>query len=98
MGLASTFARLLPHPPAFWRPERPEAAAAPLGRVDDPGAISGFGALDEELAQAIQPQQVAGTKTLGWRRSVLVAVALGGCVAVVLLARQLASAPPRPVG
>jgi signal transduction histidine kinase len=61
------------------------------------GAISGFGALDEELAQAIQPGERSRAPTIGWRRVVLVAVALMGCVLVFLLARQLASAPTLPL-
>ncbi|MFO1265845.1 MAG: hypothetical protein U1F25_17145 [Rubrivivax sp.] len=62
------------------------------------GAISGFGALDEELAQAIQPgEPTSNAPTIGWRRAVLVAVALAGCGLVFLLARQLAVAPSLPL-
>lgn len=62
------------------------------------GVISGFGALDEELAQAIQPgETTSGAPTIGWRRAVLVVVALAGCGLVFLLARQLAVAPSLPV-
>ena len=90
MGLTAALRRLAPRffgPAAAWSPDSISAAVAGFG------VISGFGALDEELQQAIQPGERSSAPTIGWRRAVLVAVALTGCLLVFLLARQLALAP-----
>jgi len=90
MGLFSALRRLFPRvggPAGPWSTDSISAAVSGFG------AISGFGALDEELQQAIQPGERSRAPTIGWRRVVLVAVALTGCLLVFLLARQLATAP-----
>ncbi|MBI5720642.1 MAG: histidine kinase [Burkholderiales bacterium] len=90
MGFFAPLRRLVRRfvgPAGPWSPDSISAAVSGFG------VISGFGALDEELAQAIQPGERSGAPTIGWRRAVLVAVALTGCLFVFLLARQLALAP-----
>jgi len=90
MGLFSALRRLFPR---FSGPAGPWSTDSISAAVSGFGAISGFGALDEELQQAIQPGERSRAPTIGWRRVVLVAVALTGCLLVFLLARQLATAP-----
>ena len=95
MGLLKALRRLIPRKFRPWPPDSISAAVSGFGAGF--GAISGFGALDEELAQAMQPEQRRPATTIGWRRAVLVAVALSGCLLVFLLARHLASAPTLPL-
>jgi len=89
MGLTTALRRLLPR----WAPAGAWPADSISAAVSGFGVISGFGALDEELAQAIQPGERSNAPTIGWRRAALVAVALTGCLLVFLLARHLALAP-----
>ncbi|MBL8346408.1 MAG: histidine kinase [Rubrivivax sp.] len=94
MGLLAALRRLVPRfagPAGPWSPDSISAAVSGFG------VISGFGALDEELQQAIQPGERSSAPTMGWRRAVLVAVALAGCLLVFVLARQLALAPSLPL-
>ena len=96
MGLFATLRRRISRPFRPWSPDSISAAVSGFGAGF--GAISGFGALDAEIAQAIQPEEERrSAPTIGWRRAVLVVVALGGCLLVFLLARHLASAPTLPV-
>ncbi|MCW5633564.1 MAG: histidine kinase [Rubrivivax sp.] len=78
-------------PSGPWSPDSISAAVSGFG------VMSGFGALDEELAQAIQPDERRSAPTIGWRRAVLVAVALAGCGLAFLLARHLALSPTLPL-
>jgi signal transduction histidine kinase len=96
MGLAITLTRWLPRRLRAWRrPWAPDSiSAAVSGFGAGFGAISGFGALDAEIAQAMQPEQPRSTApAIGWRRAVLVVVALSGCVLAFLLARHMAGMP-----
>lgn len=90
MGPFAALRRKLPRlfgPDAPWSPDSISAAVSGFG------VMSGFGALDDELAQAIQPHQRSSAPAIGWRRLALVVLALAGCLLVFLLARHLAVAP-----
>jgi signal transduction histidine kinase len=94
MSPLAALARVFPRLGRRLRPWAPDSiSAAVSGFGAGFGAISGFGALDEELAQAIQPEQRRNTPDIGWRRAVLVVVALVGCALVFLLGRHLSMAP-----
>jgi len=93
MGLFAALWRRLPR----FGQAAPWASDSISAAVSGFGVISGFGALDEELAQAIQPGERSNAPTIGWRRVVLVSVALTGCLLVFLLARHLAMAPTLPL-
>ncbi len=96
MGLLAALKRLAPRyfgPAGPWSPDSISAAVSGFG------VISGFGALDEELQQAIQPGERSSAPTMGWRRAVLVAVALtvnfqtvGGLMIYSLISNPAAAA------